>query len=53
MTTPTNGDTVTIAWTAARAEGGELRILTGQVDESMPEPEISERIEKRKAAEGE
>ena len=38
------GETVTIDWTVARAAGGELRMVAGRVDETLPDPEVVERI---------
>ncbi|MDP6931425.1 MAG: CehA/McbA family metallohydrolase [Myxococcota bacterium] len=38
------GDTVSIDWTVARAPEGELRLVEGLVDESLPEPGIVETI---------
>jgi hypothetical protein len=38
------GDLVTIEWTVARAEGGELRLVAGAVDDTLPDPETVERV---------
>lgn len=35
---------VEVRWVAARAAGGELRLVAGAVDEALPDPEVVERV---------
>lgn len=37
---PDGARRVTVTWTAARAAGGEVRLVGGPVDPSLPEPEV-------------